>query len=448
MPELAAGAAEWANGTTAEPVTGVVVPRPVVVTKQDGLQTVTAARWVISQGPLRYGVDNQLWAYRNGVWVPGEDPADDIVHARIASLLGNQFRQAHGTNIREMLRAVVGTIRCDPWPDLVNFRNGLLRWREGDRLEPHDPDVLSTVQLAVNWNPAATCPAFDPFLAGVLASGDVPRIWEAIGYLLMSGNPLHKVFLFYGRGNNGKGVLLRVLIALVGQDSVSSVSLHSLADERFTRISLLGKLANICGDIDATFIERTGLLKQLTGEDLITAEHKFRKPAQFTNWAVPLFSANDMPSSSDTSWGWLRRWEVFSFPYVFAGHDPALEPALRRESELEGIAAKGIAALRDLMGRTPPAFSRTAAGDAAKAEFASYQDPLHGWISEGCLAAPGVWTDRRDTYASYKTWCEGSGGKRPLGKTRFYSLMRERFPEISAAAGRVRRPGSAPSGGI
>jgi P4 family phage/plasmid primase-like protien len=428
---LPAGATEWVQRTTAEaaPVTGVVVQPPVVVTKQDGLQAATAARWVTGQGPLRWGIDNQLWAYRNGVWVPGEDPGDDIVHARIVALLGDQFRHAHGTNIREVIRAQAGTIHCDPRPDLINFRNGLLPWQKGDDLKPHDPDVLSTVQLAVNWNPQASCPAFDRFLAGVLAPGDVPRMWEAIGYLLMPGNPLHKIFLLYGRGNNGKGVLLRVLTALIGQASVSSVSLHSLAEERFTRVSLLGKLANICGDIDATYIERTGLLKQLTGEDLITAEHKFRKPAQFTNWAVPLFSANEMPSSPDSSWGWLRRWEVFAFPNTFAGHDPALEPALRRESELAGIAVRAVAALRALMGRTPPAFSRTAAGDAAQAEFASYQDPLHGWLTEGCLVSQGAWADRRAAYASYTGWCEVSGGRRPLGKTKFYAVMRERFAE-------------------
>ena len=407
-------------------LTGTVVSQPRVVHPKTGLDALTSARWVMGRGPLRYGADHQLWAYQGGVWVPGEDPARDLVHQRIAYLLGRDFRQAHESNTKEMIRAYVPYMDCGPVPEIINFRDGLLHWRQGDKLHPHDPAVLSTVQLAVNWNPAAQCPLFDRFLAGVLAPGDVNRMWEVIGYLMMSGNPLHKMILLYGRGFNGKGVLLRVLTALLGSGNVSSVSLHALADNRFAPIRLLGKIANICGDIDATYIERTGLLKQLTGEDEIDGEHKFRKGTKFTSWAVPWFSANEIPASSDTSYGWRERWEPFSFPNTFA-HDPRLEPALRQPGELEGIAANGVKALRVLMARTPPALQRTAAGDAAKAEFTSHQDPLYGWVSEEALAVPSAWTDQRTAFASYKLWCETAGIRLPLAKLKFYKLMREHY---------------------
>jgi putative DNA primase/helicase len=321
-----------------------------------------------------------------------------------------------------MVRAKVPGIACEPVPELVNFRNGLLDWREG-ALGEHSPDVLSTVQLAVNWNPGAACPRFEKFLAEVLTPDDIGRMWETIGYLLMPGDPLHKMFLLYGPGFNGKGVLLRVLTALIGRQNVSAVSLHSLASERFARVALFGKLANVCGDIDATRIEQTGLLKQLTGEDLINAEHKFRKSFDFTSWAVPLFSANDIPSSSDTSYGWLRRWEVFRFPNIFPD-SPGLESALRQPAGLEGIAVRAVAELRELMERA--AFTVTEAGKAAKAEFTAHQDPLWGWFEERCWADPGAWTDQRAAYADYASWVQRSGGKQ-LGKTRFYKLMRDRF---------------------
>jgi P4 family phage/plasmid primase-like protien len=424
------------------PVQGVVVARPNVVGR-DGLRTARAARWVMDQGPLRYGIDNKLWAYQHGVWVPGETPLNDIVLHRITALLGDKYRQGHGANIKDMIRAQVGALRCDPVPGVINFRNGLLHWRESGEPLPHDPGVLSTVQLTVNWNPGAVCPAFDAFLAQVLMPGDVARMWELIGYLLMSGNPLHKIILLYGRGFNGKGTLLRVLTALLGEGSVSNVSLKALADNRFAPIRTVGKLANICGDIDATYIERTGLLKQLAGEDPIDAEHKFRDSTQFTCWAVPVFSANEIPTSSDTSYGWQQRWEVFTFPRRFQ-HAPGLEDALKAPGELEGIAARGVAELRSLMSRTPPEFTRTQAGEAAKAEFTAHQDPLAVWLSEGCWAGDG-WTDRRHAHAHYTDWCEGSKHKNMLGKTKFYALMRERFPETRrdgwpGYAGLVLRP--------
>jgi P4 family phage/plasmid primase-like protien len=424
----------WAASTepaasSAAPVLTGTVQRPVVITKKDGLDAVAAARWVTGQGPLLWGADNQFWAYQHGVWVPGEDPAGDLVHQRIAWLLGSQYRQAHESNTKEMIRAQVGPLACLPVPEAINFRDGLLAWQQGDQLYAHSPDVLSTVQLAVDWKPDAACPAFDRFLASALAPGDVDRMWEVIGYLLMSGNPLHKMILLYGRGFNGKGTLLRVITKLIGEGSVSSVSLHGLAENRFAPIGLLGKLANICGDIDAKYIERTGMVKQLSGEDPIDAEHKFRKPARFTNWAVPVFSANEIPASSDTSYGWRERWEVFGFPNTFSP-DPAFEAALKQPGELEGIAAHGIRSLRELMSRRPLAFTRTEAGDAAKAAFAARQDPLWGWLSEEATEPDaGSWTDQRDAYASYRAWAETSGSRYPLGKLQFYDLMRERYTQ-------------------
>lgn len=406
-------------------LTGEVTGPPRVVFTKTGLNTSMAANWVLGQGALMWGADNQLWAYEHGVWMPGEEPDNDLVHQRCAWLLHRDYRGGHETNIKEMIRARVRYLPCGPVPDVINFRNGLLHWSAGDQLAPFHPDVLSTVQLAVNWNPAAVCPAFDAFLASALPEGDVDRMWDAIGYSLMSGNPLHKMILLVGDGFNGKGTLLRVLVAVLGAGNVSAVSLHSLAEERFTRIGLLGRLANICGDIDATYIEKTGLLKQLSGEDLISAEHKFRKPAQFTSWAVPWFSANEIPASSDTSSGWLKRWEVFAFPNVFA-MNPGYEATLKIPAELEGIAAHAVRSLRSLMSRG--AFTWTQAGELARSEFAAKQDPLHGWMTERCWwPVNGQWTDQRSAFESYKAWCESGGVKYPMGKVKFYDLMRKKF---------------------
>jgi P4 family phage/plasmid primase-like protien len=428
------GVAAWAAGTVPQQdagqppdvVTGLVIQPPKVVLPKTGLDATKAAGWVLGQGPLLYGIDHQFWAYTDGVWVPGEVKAADIVHQRATRLLGRDYRQAHESNTKEVIRGMVGALACDPVPELINFRDGLLRWRSSDVLEQHHPAVLSTVQLAVKWNRQAGCSRFDRFLGEVLAPGDVPRMWEVIGYLLMSGNPLHKMIMLFGRGFNGKGTLLRVITALLGEPNVSAVTLHALSEERFAPIRLLGKTANICGDIDARYIEHTGMLKQLTGEDLISGEHKFRDSATFTSWAVPVFSANEIPASSDTSLGWRERWEVFHFPRTFAP-GPSMEAALMTEAELEGIAAHGVTALRELMARTPLGFARTAAGDAAKAGFIAHQDPLAGWLTEECQPAEGAWTDQRNAYESYRAWCERSGTKNPVRKLRFYELMRERF---------------------
>jgi len=404
-----------------EPEAGRASPALVFI-PGEGFQALEAARWVEQQGPLRYGADGQFWAHLAGVWVPGEDE----VHRRVAYLLANRYRREHEANIRELLRAGVGRIGCGPVPDVINFRNGLLYWREGGSgvLRPHDPGVLSTVQLSADWNPDAACPRFSAFLRGVLAPADVVRGWELAGELVRPGNPLHRLFLLYGSGRNGKGVYLRVMSALLGPANVSAVALHDLAGDRFMPAELYGKAANLAGDIDAGYIERTGQLKALSGEDDISAQRKFGHPFKFRSWAVSVFGANKIPSSSDSSAGWLARWEVLPFPVTFTTHDPGLEPALL--AELDGIAAGAVGFLRLL--DAAGSFTRTKEGDTAKAMFARGQDPLSYWLEECTQDGPAEWTARTAAYASYRYWAKDSEMK-PLAKRSFYDVMRQRFAE-------------------
>jgi putative DNA primase/helicase len=81
----------------------------------------------------------------------------------------------------------------------------------------HDPAIPSTVQLAIDWDPDAQCADFHRFLDDVIPADDQSRVWQLIGYMLMSGNPLHRAFLLAGGGRNGKGAFMRTVLALLGK---------------------------------------------------------------------------------------------------------------------------------------------------------------------------------------------------------------------------------------
>jgi putative DNA primase/helicase len=86
--------------------------------------------------------------------------------------------------------------------------------------------------------------------------------------------------MLLGPGSNGKSVLLKLIVSLLGRDNVSSVTLQALSDDRFAKAQLFGKLANVAGDLDSKPVEKSGAFKMLTGEDVITAEAKYRQPFQ------------------------------------------------------------------------------------------------------------------------------------------------------------------------
>jgi putative DNA primase/helicase len=392
-----------------------------------GLMAGRLADAVEAVGPLMVDeLENRFWVYDEGVWRP--DAGD--IHRRTVRLLGERYRPSHGRTLADMLRAHLERFTVGPQTGIVNFRNGLLYWsRDPDPvLIDHNPECPSTVQLPIEWDPAATCPAFDAFLDTVLPADDVDRAWEVIGYLMMSGNPLQRMFLLSGSGGNGKGVFLNVIRALIGKPNYAAVALHDFSENRFASADLYGKLANICGDIDATFIERTGRIKELCGDDVIRAERKGVDGFNFLFWGKAIFSANAIFGTSDSSVGWTRRWEVLQFPYAPTKPDPTLSTRVTQPRELQGIAVKAVHALRRLM--SVGAFSSGESRERAHTEFADKANKVRRWLDDpdsGVVRDDGaVFNKGTVLLKAFREWEEHDSGSRThTGVQRFNELCRQ-----------------------
>lgn len=400
--------------------------------KEYGLRASTASERILEQGPVRYGADGRFWVYTNGVWCPGEED----VHRRISNALGERYRPAHKNTIRDKLRAWVPPIAAEPVQRFINFRNGLLDWNHpsGPELVPHTPEVLSTVQLPIDWVAEEQCPDFRAFMEDVIPKDDHQRVWEMIGYFLMSGNPLHRIFLLAGGGRNGKGAMLRTIAAMLGEKNVSNVPLRDFSTNRFMTAQVHGRLANLCGDIDASFIENTGRLKELSGQDQVNAEHKFGQPFAFTAWCSMLFSANDIPAAADTSTGWLDRWEVIAFPnYVGDRIDPTLEPRLQSKESLEGIAAWAVVCLRNLMANGK--FSTSESAVKAKETFAERSNSLLRWLKERAELPYGHgFTPKTSAWRDFQNWNEREVD---IKKSTFYAEMEKLGPRLGFISGKT-----------
>ena len=351
-------------------------------------------------GPLGWGLDEAWWSYEGGVW--HQDPR--VVRKRCSWLLAGKLRKAHAEQVSERLMFLpdMPIIKGDPVAQYLNFRNTMVDWQTEEAVE-HAPEFLSTVQFPIDWNPEATCPTFDAFLADVMHDDYVALAWEMIGYLMYSGNPLQVAFLLYGGGGNGKGTLVRVIEQMLGSANIGNEPLDRLNNDRFSSVNLFSKIANIAGDIDATYQESTANFKRLTGEDTLAAERKFGDRFVFENWAVPLFSANKIPGSSDVSEGYLRRWVVLHFHKRIQNPNPGLSDILAHE--VEGIAVKAVKALQVLMERRK--FDPQGKAIEAKNEFAEAVDQVRQWVaSDDVVSAPGHTESTRTLYTAYKFWAE------------------------------------------
>lgn len=362
------------------------------------LQTTIEALEMI--GPLSVGEDKQIWFYEAGVWSRGG--RSEIIR-RLNELLGERARPAHIQNVIQFFEARHATLSGIGPKEFINCKNGMLDWKSGF-LSPHQPSYGSTYQLDVDWNPNATCPTVDAFLAQVADPDVVELLWEVIGISIFGGLGFQKAIILYGTGRNGKGALLRLISKLIPEALRSNVDLQSLGKDRFASAELHGKIVNICGDIPATALSDTATFKMLTGEDSITAQFKHRDLFTFVNNATLLFSANTLPETPDKTKGFYSRLLIVPFDKVSledSDIDSSIEP--RMWAELEGVLVKAVEGLKRAMERG--GFAPTEACANALAKYIDHRDTVETFLDSAVVAVEGSEIPRSDLYTAYREYC-------------------------------------------
>jgi len=390
------------------------------------------ADYLRAESPMAQG-GGLLYRYVDGVYVP---EGEMWARQQTAELLGNYWKPHHADSVVTFLRDTAPELWEAPPLDHLNVRNGILDLTTGI-LMPHNPALLSPVQIAAEFDPEARCPRIEQFASEVFPPDAIDLAWEIAGYLLVPDNRLRKAVMLLGRGRNGKSVFLNVLTALVGAENISNRSLHKLEEDRFAAADLYGKLANVFADIGAGELSGSSLFKSITGGDRISAERKFQPAFSFTPYARLLFSANTPPPTSDSTDAFFDRWVVVPFGQRFrvgseGGEAPVENTNLLSElttpQELSGLLNLALSGLERV--RAQQGFTRGESTDLALKRFRTDVDSVAGFVNEDCTInmahAPSgeiISTERKILYEAYQVWCEDNG-KRALSAARFYERLR------------------------
>ncbi|MFM2720478.1 DNA primase family protein [Microbacterium mcarthurae (nom. nud.)] len=401
------------------------------------LDATLIAEWVAAPD-LAVGHDGDYYEYRDGIYV--RDP--HVVTRLTAQALGRAYTpgvqrqvEAHLHN-QDVPRVGVRSLPSG-YLDYIVLENGVYWWRERE-LRPHQRSLGAITKLPIRFDAVAASPAFDRWLLQVLGDdAEMHRhIWEVLGYLLMTGNPLQKIVLLIGEGGNGKGTFLRVLGRLLGEENFSSVSLHTLVEDRFAAASLHGMIANISGDLSSRFLNEPEILKQVTGGDAIQTARKYGQMFKFVPYAVPVFAANEPFRTSDSSYGWRRRWEVIEFSRHVLGSGEFNEQHLFDEAS--GIFNRAMEGLRRLMDRGR--FDPPTAAQEATTRLHDAADPFMLWIAEdeNVFRGPDHSAERDDVFKRYRQWCRDSGYQ-PVAK----HVLGRRLNQIGITSTQTRAGGRA-----
>jgi putative DNA primase/helicase len=350
----------------------------------------------------------QLWVYRNGVYTPC---GEATLRADAQALLGNERRE---TRIEEALRYVeVATRRDEESPpdcQYINLVNGRLDWATGT-LEPHTPAWFTTVQLPVQYDAAATCPAFNQYLDTTFDADVIPLIEEILGWCLLPDRRFEQAIMLTGEGENGKSVFLDLVGYLLGEGNVSNVALQDLEENRFRAAELYGKLANVFADLDARGLQSSSMFKMLVTGDYVTAERKHAQPFRFRSYAKLLFSANKIPASRDRTHAFYRRWLIIPFTRIFdgVGSNPKPDKGLRDKlkGELPGILNRALRGLERLA--TTEAFTQPKSVLEAKQAYIRNNDHMHLFLEECVIAEKDKTLVKKQFRELYQYWCDRHG---------------------------------------
>ena len=243
------------------------------------------------------------YIYEGGVFVRDTDGIKDGVRIRqkIEEIIYPPLRTARIKNLiydRVVQDPTLIVDEVNTYPlTLINFRNGMYDvvnkcWYA------HDPRYRSLNQIPHVYDPNRTYEGglVEKFLNETLDKpGQKELFLEFIGITMTPNPQIFNFLMLNGQGGNGKSVLLKMFDAVIGKRNLTHVGLDDIAEDKFSKIRLLGMLGNSCGDLRTDRISDCQNLKMLTGNDGLTGQYKGVDSEEFDNYAKLIFSVNGVP---------------------------------------------------------------------------------------------------------------------------------------------------------
>lgn len=316
---------------------------------------------------LRDDENPEMYIYQNGIFT---ENAKTYIREYCRQRLG----KAHTTNLANQ---VIFKIETDTYISSEKFfqeanqkyiplENGIYNI-ETNKLEPFTPKLRFFNKLPIKYDPKAKCEMFKKHLKETTKNPkkDIKVLQEFIGHIFKRENKYQKAIILSGLGRNGKGVTIQFIQYLIGNQNCLNASLKRIEQDEWILGVFQGKLANLSGEVGSTKIYETANLKDLLGNDMLTANRKFKSTINFVNYAKMFFSANKIPIIADDTAGFWEKWIGIEFPFEFKDKkvydklkdktgfkikNPNLLEELKTEEELSGVfnwALRGLKRLEE-----------------------------------------------------------------------------------------------------
>lgn len=330
---------------------------------------------------------------------------------------------------------IADDLDTDPW--LLTVANGTLDLRTGE-LRPHRREDLITKLAPVAYDPEARCPTFDRFLERIQPDTAMRAFLQRVcGYALTGDTREQVLFILSGHGANGKTTFLEAIRKGL-QDYALATRPETFLAKRGDTIpndvaALHGARFVYAVEPEAGRHLAEGLVKQLTGGDIVSARFLHREFFAFRPAFKLFLSANRKPAIRGTNHAIWRRIRLVPFTVTIPDAEQDKTLPAKLEAELPGV-------LRWLVdgcltwqreGLMPPA----AVTDATE-HYREEMDRLADFLAERCVVDSSAHVGKTALYQEYVLYCEHR--ERPLSKAEFAEALRERG-FVESRTGKERR---------
>lgn len=319
-----------------------------------------------------------------------------------------------------------------------NLSNGTLSLRTGE-LSPHSRERLITRLSPVEFSESAECPLWTKFLDEIFAGDEelIRYVQKAVGYSMTGETTEQCVFFLFGTGSNGKSTFLEVLHSIFGE-YVMNIQPETIMVKNNVGGSINSDIARLKGARFVTTVEpnegmrlNEGLLKQLTGDDTVTARKLYGNEFEFKPEFKLWLATNHKPILRGRDEGIWRR--IHMIPFMVHIPDERKDGRLKEklEKEFPGILRWAIEGCRlwQKEGLSKPKAVLDITG-----EYRREMDAIAGFIEERCEVGEGLSVKSSVLYKAYSDWCEANSEFK-LSNRKFSMELDRKFSRVKREDG-------------
>lgn len=385
---------------------------------------------------LRYAPEQDRWyVWEGGVWQPDAVlRAENVVKTELrkvgnrVAVMGSTAREmkeyeslarticssGKASAVRQLMQSdpriavSASALDYDSWK--LNTKNGIINLRDGTLLQP-DPDQLCTRSTPVPVDFNGACPEWHRFLNEATGGDDELKAYvqRLAGYCLTGSTREQHLSFIWGRGGNGKGVLLNTLLGILGTYAGTATmdTFTASANERHTTdLAMMQGLRLVtASETQAGKRWDEARVKSMTGGDPITARFMRQDNFTFLPQFKLVFIGNHKPEIRNLDDAMQRRIHLVPFDVTPKVRDNELPEKLKAEwPAILAWMVEGCLAWQQ-EGLNPPS-----AVKATTREYFADEDTIGRWIEECCdTSDPEAAAESTTLFSSWREWANANG---------------------------------------